>query len=72
MVITGSHLIAALAGWVLYNKYFIVIPPVDITCSEIGWSRSSISGGHLEKIGLKKAEIQFQNWQLNSGSFETK
>jgi len=70
ILLIAGLLIAALAGWFLYNKYRVVIPPVDITRSEIGWSGNSISGGHLGKISLKKAELQFQNGQLRGGSFE--
>lgn len=69
-ILISGLLVAALAGWFLYNKYRVIIPPVDISRSEIGWSGNSLSGGHMGKISLKKAELQFQDGQLKGGSFE--
>lgn len=57
-------------GWMIYNRYRVVIPPVDITKSEIGWTGKSISDAHTGKLNLTKAELQFQNEQLKGGFFE--
>lgn len=59
-----------LGGWLIYNRYRVVIPPVDITKSEIGWTGKSISDAHTGKLKLTKAELRFQNGALKGGSFE--
>ena len=63
-------LMTSASAWFLFNKYRVVIPPVDVAKSEIGWSGKSVSGAHTGKIGLKKAELRFQNDKLVGGMFE--
>ena len=63
-------LLAIATGWYFYNKYRVVIPPVDVSKSEIGWSATSLSGAHTGKIKLSKAELQFKNDVLVGGMFE--
>jgi polyisoprenoid-binding protein YceI len=62
--------IAATAGWFLYNRYRVVVPAVDINNSEIGWSGKSVSDVHMGKIQLSKAEVKFQGGKLIGGMFE--
>lgn len=69
-VTIAGLLVAALTGWFFYNKYRIVIPPVDGMQSEIGWSAKSVTDTHVGKIKLTKAELQFRNNQLVGGYFE--
>lgn len=57
-------------GWYVYNKNRVVVPPVDVTKSEIGWSATSLSGAHTGKIKFNKAELQFRNDVLVGGMFE--
>jgi polyisoprenoid-binding protein YceI len=56
--------IAAATAWILFNKYRVVLPPVDVSQSEIGWSAKSVSGSHNGKIQLAKADVQLQNGQV--------
>ncbi len=63
-------LLAAATGWYFYNKYRVVVPPVDVNKSEIGWSATSLSGAHTGKLKLAKAELQFKNDVLVGGMFE--
>ena len=63
-------LIAATSGWLLYNRYRVVVPAVDINNSEVGWSGKSISDVHMGKIQLSKAELKFQGDKLIGGMFE--
>lgn len=70
IVIGLAIVLASLTAWFLYNKYRVVIPPVDVARSEIGWSAKSVSDTHFGKINLSKAELQFQNNVLLGGSFE--
>lgn len=67
-----SLVVLALAatGWFFYNKYRVVVPPVDISKSEIGWSANSLSGSHTGKLKLSHAELQFKNDVLIGGMFE--
>ncbi len=62
--------IGVLATWFLYNRYRVVVPPVDTSKSEIGWSAKSVSDTHYGKIQLTKASLQFQNEALVGGDFE--
>ena len=62
--------IAATAGWFLYNRYRVVVPAVDINNSEVGWSGKSVSDVHMGKIQLSKAEVKFQGGELIGGMFE--
>jgi len=55
---------------IVYNKYRVVVPTVDINSSEIGWVGKSISDAHRGKLKLSKAEIQFKNDKLVGGLFE--
>lgn len=57
-------------GWMVYNRYRVVIPAVDITKSEIAWSGKSLSGAHTGKIMLSNAKLEFQGGKLIGGSFE--
>lgn len=59
-------LFAGALGIILFNKYRIVVPPVDITRSEIGWSAKSVSDTHVGKIQLKEAEVKLQGNQVVS------
>ncbi|MFM8912908.1 MAG: YceI family protein [Flammeovirgaceae bacterium] len=71
LLLTAAGLVVAgLAGWFFYNKYRVVVPPVDGTQSEIGWSAKSVTDTHVGKIKLAKAELQFQNNRLVGGFFE--
>jgi polyisoprenoid-binding protein YceI len=63
-------LVALLAARIIYNKYRVVLPAVDINQSEIGWSGKSISDTHVGKLKLSKAELQFKNDELIGGMFE--
>lgn len=63
-------IVAACAGWFFFNKYRVVVPPVDGSQSEVGWSAKSVTDTHLGKIKLTKAELQFQDSRLVGGSFE--
>lgn len=58
------------ASWILYNRYRVVVPEVDINSSEIGWSGKSISDTHSGKLKLSKAEMKFKNGKLVGGMFE--
>ena len=55
---------------IVYNKYRVVVPAVDINKSEVGWVGKSISDAHSGKLKLSKAEIQFKNDKLVGGMFE--
>ncbi len=57
-------------GWMVYNRYRVVIPAVDVSKSEIAWSGKSLSGAHTGKIMLSKANLEFQGGKLIGGSFE--
>jgi polyisoprenoid-binding protein YceI len=67
-IISGS--IILVGSWLLYNKYRVIIPPVDISRSEVGWSGKSITGGHAGKLNLSRAEIQIKAGELIGGVFE--
>lgn len=56
--------------WLVYNRYRVVIPAIDIDKSEIGWSGKSISDVHTGKIRLSKAELRYQGEMLIGGMFE--
>jgi polyisoprenoid-binding protein YceI len=68
LVLAGLVMLAVI-GWFLYNKYRIVIPPVDKTRSEIGWSAKSVSGAHTGKVQLASASLRFQQDTLVGGEF---
>lgn len=70
LLLLGAGMAALAAGWFFYNKYRVVVPPVDVARSEIGWSGKSVSGVHTGKISLKKAQLQFQDGKLTGGMFE--
>lgn len=57
-------------GWLVYNRFRVVIPAVDVNKSEIAWSAKSLSGPHTGKIMLSKANLEFQGGKLIGGSFE--
>ena len=59
-------LIAAGAGWFLYNKYRIVLPPVNVDRSEIGWVGKSIDDAHRGKIQLDSARVEVQDGSVRS------
>lgn len=58
------------AGRFIYNRYRVVVPPVDVSRSEIGWSGKSLSGAHAGKVNISQAKLEFQNDQLIGGMFE--
>jgi polyisoprenoid-binding protein YceI len=60
LMIAALALIAAAAGWFLYNKYRVVMPPVDVGRSEIGWVGKSIDDAHRGKIQLDSAVVEEQ------------
>lgn len=60
----------ALSAWFIYNSKRVVVPPIDKTKSEIGWSGKSITDTHTGKIQLSKAELRFENDVLIGGMFE--
>lgn len=62
--------IATAMGWFFFNKYRVVVPPVDVSQSEVGWSAKSVTDTHVGKIKLTKAELQFQDERLVGGFFE--
>lgn len=62
--------IATATGWFFFNKYRVVVPPVDVSQSEVGWSAKSVTDTHVGKIKLTKAELQFQDERLVGGFFE--
>ena len=66
LMIAGALLIAAAAGWFLYNKYRVVAPPVDIARSEIGWVGKSIDDAHRGKIQLDTAVVEVQGGVVRS------
>lgn len=68
LIITGLLVVLA-AGWIIYNRYRVVIPPVDITKSEVGWSAKSISDTHEGKVSLSEAQLEFSNGKLTGGMF---
>ncbi|MCZ8217246.1 MAG: hypothetical protein O9262_13460, partial [Cyclobacteriaceae bacterium] len=70
LIIFAFVVFTAALAWILYNKYRIVIPPVDTAKSEIGWSAKSVSDTHFGKIQLSKATLEFKNSKLVGGSFE--
>jgi len=70
LLLIGLIGVVLVASKIIYNKYRVVVPEVDINSSEIGWSGKSISDGHTGKIKLSKAEIQFKNDKLIGGVFE--
>lgn len=53
-------LVATAAGWFLFNKYRVVMPPVDVGRSEIGWVGKSIDDAHRGKIQLDTAVVEVQ------------
>ena len=59
-------LIASGAGWFLYNKYRIVLPPVNVDRSEIGWVGKSIDDAHRGKIQLDSARVEVQDGSVRS------
>lgn len=60
----------AVSAWFIYNRNRVVIPPIDKSKSEIGWSGKSITDTHTGKIQLSKAELRFENDVLIGGMFE--
>jgi polyisoprenoid-binding protein YceI len=69
IIITLVAFTAAFA-WIIYNRYRIIIPPVDTAKSEIGWSAKSVSDTHFGKVQLSKATLEFKNSKLVGGTFE--
>jgi polyisoprenoid-binding protein YceI len=61
LMIAALALIAAATGWFLYNKYRVVMPPVDVARSEIGWVGKSIDDAHRGKIQLDSAVVEVQD-----------
>lgn len=61
LMVAALALIAAAAGWFLYNKYRVVMPPVDMDRSEIGWVGKSIDDAHRGKIQLDSAVVEVQD-----------
>ncbi len=59
-------LIAAAAAWFLYNKYRIVLPPVNVDRSEIGWVGKSIDDAHRGKIQLDSARVEVQDGSVRA------
>lgn len=70
LLFIAAILVALTVAAMLYNKYRVVIPPVDINISEIGWSAKSLSDTHTGKLKLSKAALQFKNKKLVGGTFE--
>jgi polyisoprenoid-binding protein YceI len=70
LLILASVFILATIVWLIYNKYRVVIPPVDTTKSEIGWSAKSVSDTHYGKVQLSKASLEFKDSKLVGGAFE--
>jgi polyisoprenoid-binding protein YceI len=70
LIIITLLVFSAAVAWILYNKYRIVIPPVDTAKSEIGWSAKSVSDTHFGKVQLSKATLEFKNSKLVGGTFE--
>lgn len=70
VLLISGVIVVALLTWILYNKYRVVIPPVDIGKSEIGWSAKSVSDTHFGKVRLNKAVLEIQDGKLVGGSFE--
>ena len=66
LMIAALALIAAATGWFLYNKYRVVMPPVDVARSEIGWVGKSIDDAHRGKIQLDSAVVQMQDGTVRS------
>jgi polyisoprenoid-binding protein YceI len=66
LMIAALALIAAAAGWFLYNKYRVVMPTVDVGRSEIGWVGKSIDDAHRGKIQLDSAVVQVQDGTVRS------
>jgi polyisoprenoid-binding protein YceI len=69
LLIIAGLLVVLAAGWIIYNRYRVVIPPVDITKSEVGWSAKSISDTHEGKVSLSEARLEFSNGKLTGGMF---
>lgn len=63
-------LILAFGARIIYNKYRVVIPAVDISQSEIGWSCKSLSDTHEGKVKLNDAKLEFKGGKLHGGFFE--
>lgn len=61
LMIAVLALIAAATGWFLYNKYRVVMPPVDVDRSEIGWVGKSIDDAHRGRIQLDSAVVELQD-----------
>jgi len=70
MIALVAVAILLVAGRFLYNRYRVVVPPVDISRSEIGWGAKSLSGPHEGKVSISQAKLEFQNGQLIGGFFE--
>jgi polyisoprenoid-binding protein YceI len=70
LLILSSVFILAIIAWFIYNKYRVVIPPVDATKSEVGWSAKSVSDTHYGKVQLSKATLEFKDSKLVGGAFE--
>jgi polyisoprenoid-binding protein YceI len=70
LIIVAFVVFTAALAWILYNKYRIVIPPVDTAKSEIGWSAKSVSDTHFGRVQLSKATLEFKNSKLVGGAFE--
>ncbi len=70
LLILSSVFILAIIAWLIYNKYRVVIPPVDTTKSEVGWSAKSVSDTHYGKVQLSKATLEFKDSKLVGGAFE--
>ncbi len=69
LLVIAGLLVVVGAGWIIYNRYRVVIPPVDITKSEVGWSAKSISDTHEGKVSLSEARLEFSNGKLTGGMF---
>lgn len=69
VTIAALVILASAAAWVIFNRYRVVVPPVDIRKSEVGWSAKSVSDTHYGKVQLSKAKLEFQNDVLVGGEF---
>lgn len=70
ILLIGLFVMIVIISKIIYNKYRVFVPEVDIYSSEIGWSGKSITDVHTGKLKLSKAEIQFKNDKLIGGVFE--
>lgn len=65
-LLVALALVATAAGWFLFNKYRVVMPPVDVGRSEIGWVGKSIDDAHRGKIQLDSARVEVQDGSVRS------